>query len=253
MEFTEIGTVYEGYSERGVSQKIHPDDVMYNTGEKHYFTVGLSALRCILSGLSFTWRSDISRILDLPCGHGRVSRHIRSAFPKAQLFFCDIDRSGVDFCSGNFAGSGVYSKPDLTAVELPNGLDIIWIGSLFTHIDKRRTVSWLAFLADHLSQNGIIVATFHGLFTAKHWKPGGNPDMRKIRRGFEDCGYGYARYRSFNMGDYGFSLSKPSAVLDIATDIPDTRVLSYTERGWANNHDVLVLCRNDRLTPFGKP
>ncbi|WP_182585767.1 hypothetical protein [Aminobacter ciceronei] len=45
------------------------------------------------------------------------------------------------------------------------------------------------------------------------------------------------------------SLSKPSTILDIADSLPGLRA-GYIERGWANNHDVLVLCRNDRLASF---
>ena len=52
------------------------------------------------------------------------------------------------------------------------------------------------------------------------------------------------------LGEYGFSMSKPSSILDLADAISGMRVVSYTERGWANNHDILALCRDDRLRPF---
>ena len=39
----------------------------------------------------------------------------------------------------------------------------------------------------------------------------------------------------------------------MADSIPNTKVVAYTERGWANNHDVLTLNRSDRLKPWDKP
>jgi hypothetical protein len=77
--------------------------------------------------------------------------------------------------------------------------------------------------------------------------------MKKLRREFHAMSYGFEAYGSddaVQLGEYGFSLSKPSCILDMADAIPGTRVIGYTERGWAYNHDVLALCRDDRLKPF---
>jgi hypothetical protein len=77
--------------------------------------------------------------------------------------------------------------------------------------------------------------------------------LEKLRREFHAMGYGFEAYPSddpVQLGEYGFSMSKPSSILDMADAISGMRVVSYTERGWANNHDVLALCRDDRLRPF---
>ena len=50
---------------------------------------------------------------------------------------------------------------------------------------------------------------------------------------------------------YGVSLSKPEKIIEIAGNIPGVRILSYTERGWADFQDVLAVARTDRLKPFG--
>ncbi|MBA9019207.1 methyltransferase domain-containing protein [Aminobacter ciceronei] len=99
-----------------------------------------------------TWRQDVSKVLDLPCGHGRVSRHLKLLFPTAEMFYCDIDAEGADFCARTFGGTAIHSQPDLLQVGLPRSLDVIWIGSLFTHVDRKRTADWLGYLADHLSE-----------------------------------------------------------------------------------------------------
>src|SRR4051794_26106944 len=67
--------------------------------ERHYFGVGRSALECIDISVraAQTNVSDVKRILDLPCGHGRVLRYLKAAFPEAEITACDIMRDGVDF------------------------------------------------------------------------------------------------------------------------------------------------------------
>ncbi|MDR7222778.1 class I SAM-dependent methyltransferase [Aminobacter aminovorans] len=250
MDFRQIAEIYSAYERTTLSTEIHPNDVMFNTGSSHYYTVGKSGMQAILTGLSLTWRSQVSRVLDLPCGHGRVARHLRAAFPLAEMFFSDIDHEGADFCAREFAGKAVHSAPDLTKVSLPSDLDVIWIGSLFTHLDKGRTIDWLTYLSGHLSEHGILVTTFHGYFSEKHTAFGGGADEELLRRQFHFTGFGYTPYKTYNdITDYGVSLSKPSTILDIADSIPGMRA-SYMERGWANNHDVLVLCKNDRLASF---
>ena len=254
MQHDIVGDLYRKYKSIQVNETIHPGDVMYRSGKDWYFPVGESGVKCILSGLTQTNLSQVKRIMDLPCGHGRVARHLRAAFPGAELFFCDLDREGVDFCAAHFSGKAVYSQPDLTKAALPDHLDIIWIGSLFTHLSKRKTSEWIEFLSTKLSHNGIIVATFHGYFTATHPPASARVDIESLRRSFFDTGYGFEAYNPddpVQLGEYGFSVSRPATIMDIVTSISGTRVSSYTERGWASNHDVLVLCRDDRLRPFG--
>jgi len=169
------------------------------------------------------------------------------------LYFADLDNEGVDFCAAEFGGTGIYSVPDLTKAPLPRGFDVIWVGSLFTHVNREKTFTWLSFLANHLSGHGILVATFHGYFTAQNMPPNARVDRDRLRQEFDETGYGFATYPSddpVQLGEYGFSLSKPSTILDMVDSIPGTRVISYTERGWSHNHDVLAVCRDDRLRPF---
>ncbi|MER9763106.1 class I SAM-dependent methyltransferase [Mesorhizobium sp. M0138] len=250
MTFEQIAELHAAYSNKPVSTVLHPNDVMYNTGPSHYYTVGTTGVQAVLTALSLSWRQHVLKVLDLPCGHGRVSRHLRLLFPEAELFYCDIDSEGADFCAHTFGGKAIHSKPNLLQVDLPRDLDVIWIGSLFTHLDKKRTEDWLRYLTSHLSEHGVLVSTFHGYYSDKHTAFGGGVDHERLRRQFAESGFGYEEYTTYpDIRDYGVSLSKPSAILDIADGIPGVRA-SYIERGWANNHDVLVLNKNDRLAGF---
>lgn len=87
-----------------VREEIHPGDVMWNTGPSWYFSVGQSALMAISRVLAQHDPANVKRILDLPCGHGRVGRYLRAGFPDAEIVFCDIEKDGVDFCAKTFSG-----------------------------------------------------------------------------------------------------------------------------------------------------
>ncbi|MGG5887557.1 methyltransferase [Falsiroseomonas sp. HC035] len=41
--------------------------------------------------------AEPQKILDLPCGFGRVTRVLRVRFPHASITACDLDREGVEF------------------------------------------------------------------------------------------------------------------------------------------------------------
>ena len=62
--------------------------------------------------------ADVKRILDLPCGHGRVLRYLSAAFPEAEITACDIMREGVDFCASTFGAIPVYSQDDPQQIPL---------------------------------------------------------------------------------------------------------------------------------------
>jgi len=253
MELSVISKIFADYELTGVSKSIAPDDVMYNTGAEWYWSVGESGLKCVLYALSMAWTIKVKRVLDLPCGHGRVGRYLRAAFPEAEMFGCDLSTAGVDFCASTLNMKPIYSKLNLTEVELPDNLDVIWVGSLFTHLDEERTTAWLSYLAKHLAPHGVLVATFHGQFTRVLQKtlrmihPVG---WEQVEKGYAERGYGYAQYTEYDLGDFGLSVSKPAKIVDTAAAIPDMRILYYSERMWANNHDVLALTRNERLKAF---
>jgi SAM-dependent methyltransferase len=229
-----------------VSRVIHPDDLMWRSAPQNYYFIGESGLRCVQQALTLAGDPPVHRILDLPCGHGRVARYLRAGFPDAALTFCDLDPSGVDFCARTFQGAGICSKPDLTAVDLGPPHDVIWVGSLFTHVNRMRTAAWLARLVDALAPAGVLVATFHGtagvrLLETHRLYGVDDASWEKMKAEFCATGYGYGG------GEYGMSIAKPSAVVRIAEDIPGCRIVGYHERGWATFHDVLMLSRIDRM------
>jgi SAM-dependent methyltransferase len=217
--------------------------------------VGLSALDCIRRGLG---TADITpkHILDMPCGHGRVARMLRAAFPEAGLTVCDIDRDGVDFCAAQFDAEPVYSHEDIRRVIMMRSFDLIWCGSLFTHLDRDRWLPFLEFFSDHLNPDGVLVFTTHGRQPI-HWMVDGffdygltKHEQHALMQGYATGGFGFVTPAN---QAFGISLSSTAFVCSEVDRLPTLKIIGLHEAGWAGHQDV-VSCMRLR-TPYlrGEP
>lgn len=245
-ELDNIGLMYANYRSSEIDKRISPNETMR---DKWYFSVGESAIAAIVRACVVSNACEIEKVLDLPCGHGRVLRHLVHFFPDAEIHACDVDYDGAAFCAETFGAVPIRSVEDLTQVKFPAQYDLIWIGSLFTHTSRSVMKRWLAHLADQLSDRGIIVATFHGRWCEHVYRVA--PYIREeswaaILEGYRTTGYGYADYtatetHAYLDGCYGVSLARPAAIIEEIESIPGLRIYSYQERGWADHQDVVVL------------
>jgi SAM-dependent methyltransferase len=236
------------YNPDTIDTRMSPNETMKGD---NYFWVGATAAEAIMTSVMTSRLADVTRVLDLPCGHGRVLRYLVQLFPDAQFDACDLDNDGVRFCADTFNARPILSQENLIKVAFDATYDLIWIGSLFTHTSLQVTKQWLTFLAGLLSEHGIIVATFHGRWTTRLQKLVPYIDderWAKIIEDYDATGYGYEDYRKeqshdFIQGSYGLSVVKPHALVKLLEDIPGTRIYMYQEKGWGNHHDVIAFGR----------
>lgn len=238
-----VAAAWAAYRARGVDPVIHTADHMWNTGPRidDYNFVGESGVRVISSVLAAAaTKESVWRILDFGCGHGRVARHIRALFPQAELFFCDIDYEAAQFCADRFGGTSLRSSEDLTQLDLPVNMDLVWVGSVFTHIDYRRMQILFDNLFASLGRGGVLTATFRGRRT--HEVALAAPDQaelwRPLHEQYEREGVGYQSYGRPELGDWGLSLCAIEKVIALGHKHSNARLVGYTEAGWANIHDV---------------
>lgn len=244
------------YNAAPIDAEIAPNDLMNN---QWYFEVGRSAIEVILAGIMSSYLHRVDRVLDLPCGHGRVLRHLVRMFPQAQFHACDLDTDGVAYCAQRFNATPVVSKPELTEVDFGTEFELIWVGSLFTHVAEEQSARWLAHLARFLAPNGIIVATMHGRWCEQvHQRSPylGAEKWAQVVDGYRERGYGYSDYApaessQYVPGNYGVSLAKPHAMLRMIEQIQGVRIFSYIERAWADHQDVIVFGRPGYDAPWG--
>jgi SAM-dependent methyltransferase len=225
-----------------VSEKIYFNDTMYDGDGEHYFKVGLSAIRCIDKALAETQLTEIRTILDLPCGSGRVLRFLSQRFPLAEITACEIQRGPVEFCVRTFGARPAYSSVNLDEVLLEKEFDLIWCGSLATHLNQRDLVRLFKLFIRHLVPGGLVVFTTHGDFVAQriprrefdYLIP--DEQIDRIGRDYPQTGYGFTDYAGED--NWGVSLTSPEWIRARVRELGDLREVYFKARGWDNHQDV---------------
>ena len=251
--------LYASYLRRQVNRTLDPNDkenaAWLDEEWKviHYFGVGADALRVIVAALTDNLRDVPGSILDFPCGSGRVTRHLRAFFPDSRLVACDLYDYHVRFCVDELGAEGVISKENFDEIEFEPGFDLIFCGSLLTHLPEDLFRSALRLISRSLTDRGIAIVTLHGRhseFIQKHrWKYIDDSLYAAVESTLGETGFGYADYDNdfrskFNrQARYGLTLCRPHWTLGAAEEDYGIRVLGYTERGWDDHHDVLVIGR----------
>jgi len=228
-----------------VSLKINLRDTMYVGGQgKQYLSVGISAIRCIQEALKNKSNDfKVNSVLDFAGGSGRVLRFLKVKFPNADIYISELDKNALKFCNKHLNVKSFISKIHFNEIKNPQKFDLIWCGSLFTHIDEQHAIELLKFFYEHLSDKGMCVFTTHGTLSIKWLEEGkkntyGIPvaSQQKIVKEYFSNGYGYADYP--NEPGYGISAVTHHRLTEIAKSIGNWNEILFCEHGWDNHQDV---------------
>ena len=226
-----------------INSKISPNDTMYNGDLEHYYKVGLSAIRCINEVLRQAKVESVQNILYLPCGYGRELRFLIHRFPEAKITACDIDQPAVDFCSETFGTLAAYSSCEFDEILFDTRFDLIWCGSLITHLNSADTLDLLKLFHRYLVPGGVLIFTTHGNFVAtrvqKQEETYGltKENISILTTSYTENGYGYADYYPKQNG-YGISITSPDWIRAQIQQLGGLQEAYFEERGWDNHHDV---------------
>lgn len=225
-----------------VDQTLSPSDAMYGGNQAHYFNVGSSALTSILHAVSIAETKPMS-ILDFGCGAGRVTRWIVAAFPQAKVEGCDIREADIKFVAETFGARTWQSGIDVANLNPPSTYDLIWVGSVFTHLSEEVSVQLFDKLTSWLNPKGILVVTSHGRHAASRGTEAGfygiPTQWSKVLKDYREFEYGYADYP--DMAGYGISLIQLYWWTKLTTSRPSVRLLSMTEQAWDGHQDVIAV------------
>lgn len=240
------------------SAPIHPNDDMFHGSTEHYESVG-TQMAGFISHAAQLARADSPTILELPCGYGRITRHLATQFDPKKIHVADIMVPAVDFCTQTFDVTGyaivdpVYEFQNVPA----SFFDVAALGSLITHLSGRNARTVIAHFFEKVKPGGVAVVTTHGarsreiLETSDCYQIG--PDARAHLLSHYDVGqFGFVNYMPDHLlevktvdyiGDsYGISLIPHEWVSEVC-DENGLRVLEYRRGGWDNHQDVFFIAR----------
>ena len=248
------------------SKEVSPEDHMVTATMEIYFRVTDAAIECILRGLRAAGINpeDVTRAMDYGCGYGRVYRAFPVMFPKAELAAVDLMEKAVTFCASTFGGTPIHSKEDFTTYLGDEPFDVVWLGSVFTHLPASSWHKLLAQLAAHTRKGGAVIFTAHGKTAIQHIENvvlKRNPylidkaffDQMKAtlpEKGFDfaaNVGGNHAHQVKMGMsvtqGTYGFSFSTREWITELFNQHPDWIMVDYAAPGWGGNHDAVTIVR----------
>lgn len=174
-------------------------------------------------------------------------RYLRAAYPDARITACDVNQDGVDFCANTFGATGVYSTKHIHELVLPGGFDLIWCGSLLTHLEKPLWGQFLSFFSERLTENGVLLFTTHGRLSAQWIREGTHTygldlaGLPELLAEYGRTGFSYAPYPG--SPHYGITVTKPSWVLEQLQESPHLRVILMNEAAWNDHQDVYACLR----------
>jgi SAM-dependent methyltransferase len=223
--------------------KISRNDDMFHGNLSHYLGVGDSAIQNINESLTAANKSfnQINTVLDLPCGHGRVMRHLIDYIPGSKITGCEIDPDAVEFCHKEFGSVPLISNSDYFKINFPCKYDLIWVGSLFTHVDRKNFKNLIQVLYNNLNKNGLLIFTAHGdhsLNLLNYYLPDSASLYADVKKTYEEKGFFYTPYEENS--DYGLTLSRKDIVCQIVNEATNgnLELIRFKFRGWDNHQDV---------------
>jgi SAM-dependent methyltransferase len=127
-------------------------------------------------------------------------------------------------------------------------MDLIWVGSLVTHLSADLFVNFLNFFHRSLRPGGVFIFTTHGR-RAYDWTRRGqyrygldDEQTAMVMDDYERLGFGYSHYTGSQT--YGQTLSRPDWVYRQLARIDELRIAAFLEAGWNNHQDVFVCVRD---------
>lgn len=103
----------------------------------------------------------VSSLLDFASGYGRLTRALIQRMPRERLWVSDIYAQAVAWQAETFGVNAFASVPDPGALDHAGRHDVIFVGSLFSHLPADLFRAWLARLYDMLTPSGVLAFSVH--------------------------------------------------------------------------------------------
>jgi SAM-dependent methyltransferase len=231
---------------------IHPDDMMWRFISRHRNcpTLESAVRRYFDSGAESAHkfdqivRSHVGRkaaageltVLEFASGYGMVTRHMAELSIHARLVACDIHPQAVSFVRDRIHVEAIGSHPVPEDLHFPDGYDVVFALSFFSHIPDSTFRRWLAALFGAVNPGGILVFTTHGLLSM--------PLMGNIA--LNAGGFWFrpsSEQADLDPADYGSTVSSPAYVMNQLAPLEGAQLAEFRRGYWWTHQDVYVVAR----------
>ena len=132
--------------------------------------------------------------------------------------------------------------------------DLIWCGSLVTHLNAPAILSLFRLFDRHLASNGVVIFTAHGdyvrhrLETTTNWPYQISREAGKTAvSSYRTEGFVFVPYIGKTEADqYGLSLTSPAWIRSQCALIQNWKELFHEPRGWDQHQDVFGYLKASR-------
>jgi ubiquinone/menaquinone biosynthesis C-methylase UbiE len=215
---------------------VPPKELWENYGKtpEEYLATGRQDINTMIKilGAANVQISDLLRVLDVGCASGRMLRHFPRIQGQSEIWGVDVNAEYIMWCQKHLSPPMLFATTT-TAPHLPfedNYFDLIYCGSLFTHISDLAD-AWFLELRRVLRKGGYAFITIH--------------DQRQIDA-MRSQGYSPKLRKDFDEFDKKFSVtSKRYAWFSFGAD-PYSQVFydtDYLVRKWSQFSKVLSITK----------
>lgn len=193
---------------------------------RHYDTV-----RQIVDG-AFGGFEKLGSFLDFASGYGRLTRIMLQKLRPDQIHVADIYKDAVDWQRQAFGVAGTYSTPDPAELRHQARHDLVFVGSLFSHLPADLFHRWLATLHGLLKPGGVLAFSVHD----ESFLPEGEAmDASGIRY------FRFSESGSLDADIYGMSYVSEAFVADAVARLPGRPSWRRFHKGAYENQDLYVV------------
>lgn len=167
-----IRVLKEQKLEESISLSIHKNDLMllihlfksgdFNKSLNAYFRLGHQTALLLREVLKEHTAEKAKSFLDFGSGYGRVTRFLPYALGKdIEVFTSEVKSEAVAFNENELGFKGIHHGSQAESFPTDRQFDIIFAGSIFSHLPEKMLEEWLTRLTEVLSPNGLLLFTTH--------------------------------------------------------------------------------------------
>ncbi len=107
--------------------------------------------------------SKVKSFLDFAAGFGKLERLLVTRIEANKIWASDIKESANKFVKNTFSVNSFNSSFDPKKLNIEKKFEIIFVGSLFSHLNEELFIEWLVALYKLIENNGILILSVHDM------------------------------------------------------------------------------------------